>query len=384
MAVLYLNYTLMKEGAMKSVYISSTYEDLKDYRQAVADVLRNCGYNVDAMEKYPARDDRPKVASEANVSKCDIYIGIFAWRYGYVPYKDNLEGKSITELEYLAAERTQRPRLIFLLADDAPWPSSLRDAEQQEDEGKRIRDLRNRLKTERWVAFFKSPDDLAKRVLTSVFQYESTKRVESMAAIEQINAAGELGPSYLPNIQQQIEKPGSAEFVAVRLGPTPWWNTRLHLATALASDFTEICQFVLLDAEGRFLTMASPTEIRRALAKALPKLEIAYLQSREQACGLYGGEVELIISCYPGAVTAVFGQPEANVKQAITPANLRELGIKQQGEVLEEFAAERRPLLNSDIVRRHAPYVLLMRGGNLEGVIDRMELASRIASTALE
>jgi len=108
---------------MKSVYISSTYEDLKDYRQAVADVLRNCGYNVGAMEKYPARDDWPKVASEVDVSNCDIYIGIFAWRYGYVPYKDNLEGKSITELEYLAAERTQRPRLIFLLATMNPGPA---------------------------------------------------------------------------------------------------------------------------------------------------------------------------------------------------------------------------------------------------------------------
>jgi Domain of unknown function (DUF4062) len=79
---------------MKSVYISSTYEDLKDYRQAVADVLRDCGYNVDAMEKYPARDDRPKAASEADVSNCDIYIGIFAWRYGHVPGEDNPENKS--------------------------------------------------------------------------------------------------------------------------------------------------------------------------------------------------------------------------------------------------------------------------------------------------
>lgn len=48
-------------------------------------MLRDCGYNVDAMEKYPARDDRPKAASEADVSNCDIYIGIFAWRYGHVP-----------------------------------------------------------------------------------------------------------------------------------------------------------------------------------------------------------------------------------------------------------------------------------------------------------
>ena len=57
---------------MKSIYISSTYEDLKDYRRAVADALRDCGYNVDAMEKYPARDDRPKAASEADVLSCDL------------------------------------------------------------------------------------------------------------------------------------------------------------------------------------------------------------------------------------------------------------------------------------------------------------------------
>ena len=201
-------------------------------------MLRDCGYNVDAMEKYPARDDRPKAASEADVSHCDIYIGIFAWRYGHVPGEDNPENKSITEVEYLAVARAKKPRLIFLLADDAPWSSSLRDAEQQKDDGKQIRYLRNRLKAERWAAFFKSPDDLAKQVLKSVFQLESTKRVESMEAINQIGAT-EFGPSFLPKIQEQIEKQGSAEFVILRLGPTPWWNTRLHLAAALGQTLSK-------------------------------------------------------------------------------------------------------------------------------------------------
>jgi hypothetical protein len=45
---------------------------------------------------------------------------------------------------------------------------------------------------------------------------------------------------------------------------------------------------------------------------------------------------------------------------------------------------ERRPLLNSDILRRLVPYIVLMRNGILEGVIDRLELASRIVSTALQ
>lgn len=371
---------------MKSVYISSTHEDLKDHRNAVAEVLRNCSYNVDAMEKYPARDDRPKAASEADASNCDIYVGIFAWRYGYVPTEDNPEGKSITELEFLAAGRAQKPRLIFLLADDAAWPSSLRDAEREQDEGRRIRALRNHLKTTRWAAFFKSADDVAKQVLTAVLQYESTKRVGDMAAMDGIKSAAELGPSYLANIQQQIDQLGSVEFIALRLGPLPWWNTRLHLAAALASDFTEIRGIVLLDAESRFLAMASPLEIRRALSKALPKLEMAYLQSREQAPNSpwIAGEVDRILFSYPAAITAIFGRAEAEVKQVVTPAGLRELGLKSEAEVIEQFGTERGQLLNSDLVRRRAPFVVLMRDGNLEGVIDRAELASRIASTALQ
>ena len=70
---------------MKRVYISSTVEDLREHRQAVSEFLHNCGYDVDAMEKYPARDDRPQAASEADTSNCDFYIGIFAWRYRFVP-----------------------------------------------------------------------------------------------------------------------------------------------------------------------------------------------------------------------------------------------------------------------------------------------------------
>jgi hypothetical protein len=370
---------------MKSVYISSTRKDLKEHLEAAGESLRRCGYDVEAMEKYPARDDRPRAVCEADVAKCDIYLGVFAWMYGFVPTEDNREGASITELEYLAAGRAQKPRLIFLLDDDYPWPSSLRDAEQQTDAGKRIRDLRNRLRAERWTAFFKSPDDLAKQVLTSVFQFESTHRIQSMAAIEEVQAAAELGASYLPNLQQKLAELGSTPFIAIRLGPTPWWNTRLHLVSALASDFTEIRQFVILDSEGQVLIVASPLEIRRALTKSRLKLELAYLQCLEQSRGLFAAsEVDFILSAYPGATLSVHGgQAENLVKQVITPASLRELGIKQQGEVLEQFASDQRPFSSGDIVRRRERYVVLVRGGNLEGVVDRVEFVTRIGNGSL-
>lgn len=367
---------------MKSIYISSTRKDLKEHLAAVAETLRQCGYDVEAMEKYPARDDRPRAACEADVAKCDIYVGIFAWTYGFVPLEDNPEGKSITELEYLAAG-DQKPRLIFLLADDAPWPSNLRDAEQQADAGKRIRDLRSRLNAERWRAFFRSPDDLAKQVLTSIIQTEATKQVGSMDAMQEVQSAAEFGPSFLTNLQQRFVELKSTEFIALRLGPTVWWNTRLHLASALSSDFTEIRQFVILDTAKRVLIVASPLEVRRALTKFYPQLEMAYLKCRELALPPFAtSEVDSIISSYPNAVWTVFGQQETQIKEVITPTSLRELGIKQEGEVLEQFATDHQPS-NANIVRRRERYVVLVRDGNLEGVIDRVELATRIASGAL-
>jgi hypothetical protein len=70
---------------MRTVYISSTRKDLEEHRQEVAETLRASGFQVEGMEKYPARDAVPKTASESDAAKCDIYLGIIAWRYGYVP-----------------------------------------------------------------------------------------------------------------------------------------------------------------------------------------------------------------------------------------------------------------------------------------------------------
>jgi hypothetical protein len=43
---------------MTTIYYSSTYEDLKDYRQAVVNALCKSGYTVIAMEDYVATDRR--------------------------------------------------------------------------------------------------------------------------------------------------------------------------------------------------------------------------------------------------------------------------------------------------------------------------------------
>lgn len=363
---------------MSVIYISSTDEDLKEYREEVAKSLSDFGYAVESMDKYPARDSRPRSACEEDVSKCDIYVGLFAYMYGSCPTEDNPEKKSFTELEYLAAEK--KPRFVFLMADDFPWPSTKRDAETKKDTGKRIRALRETLKKELWVASFRTPDHLAKQVLISIGQYEKKRPVQNVDAIEKLKDAPDLGPSYLGNIQEQIEKSRSVEFVAIRLGPTPWWNTRLHLVAALAADFTKIRAFVILDTAGQVLVVASPDAIRLALTKADHRLEIAYQQSRAQARGVpQNMQLDSITMNYPGQVMSAFGNKvERDVKQVLDAPELLKLGIKDEGEVLQQLPGERTALLKGT-----TPYIVLAREGKVEGIIDREELASRMAKAGI-
>ena len=74
---------------MAKIYLSSTYADLVDHRKAVYDILRKVGHDVIAMEDYVATDERPAAKCLADVASSDVYVGLIAWRYGYVPTEDN-------------------------------------------------------------------------------------------------------------------------------------------------------------------------------------------------------------------------------------------------------------------------------------------------------
>ncbi|WP_298828378.1 DUF4062 domain-containing protein [uncultured Piscinibacter sp.] len=145
---------------MSKIYLSSTFEDLKAYRDAVYRVLRQLRHDVVSMEDYVASPQRPLDKCLADVAACQAYVGLFAWRRGFIPPGQAL---SITELELREAERHDLPRLVFLLADEAPWPAELKDA----DLGA-IRALREALRTRYTVQFFHNPDELARQVATSV------------------------------------------------------------------------------------------------------------------------------------------------------------------------------------------------------------------------
>jgi hypothetical protein len=99
------------------------------------------------------------------VDEADIYLGVFAHRYGYVP---DGHGISITEMEYNRADERDIPRLIFIM--DKAHPLTI-DQVETGDPTAKLKEFKEHLKTERVVGFFESPVDLRAQVIQSLSDY---------------------------------------------------------------------------------------------------------------------------------------------------------------------------------------------------------------------
>jgi hypothetical protein len=150
------------------IYVSSTFSDLQDYRKAVSVALRRLGHEDVAMEYYVAEDKRPLDRCLEDAESCDAYVGIFAWRYGYVPGTGNPEKLSITELEYRRAKAAGKTCLIFLISEDADWPRAKMEIPATD----RIDALRQELMSSSVVDTFESVDELTRKVTEAVVRWE--------------------------------------------------------------------------------------------------------------------------------------------------------------------------------------------------------------------
>jgi formylglycine-generating enzyme required for sulfatase activity len=145
-----------------TVYVSATYHDLYAYRSAAMAAVRKLGYRCLGMEEYTAQSALPVDRCTRDAAAADIYVGIFAWSYGYVPagYPE-----SITILEYRAAVAAGAEALIFLVDEEYPWLPGRVDQGAK----KRLLDrFKAEVRTNSIVESFTTTDDLAARVTSAV------------------------------------------------------------------------------------------------------------------------------------------------------------------------------------------------------------------------
>lgn len=97
------------------IFISSTYLDLKIFRDSVDSYLNQFSVIIKKMEKWGSKENNPLDVCLSNLRESDLYLGIYGQRYGSI---DPTSGLSITELEYIEAKKLKIPRLIFIMSDE--------------------------------------------------------------------------------------------------------------------------------------------------------------------------------------------------------------------------------------------------------------------------
>ncbi len=147
------------------VFISSTSLDLPEYRRAVTEAILALGLFPSGMETWAVRDESAIALCRRKIDEAEIYLGIYAYRYGWTP--DGFSGKSITELEYDWAGERGIPRLRFIMADAHPWPESEKEQGVAQE---MLNAFKKRLKQE-VVGFFTTPHDLKAQVIAALAGY---------------------------------------------------------------------------------------------------------------------------------------------------------------------------------------------------------------------
>ena len=142
------------------VFLSSTYLDLIEHRKAVVNALRTMDEEVGHMEVFGARDAEATTVSLEELDKCDVLVGVYAYRYGTVPTGSKA---SVTEQEYLHAMSKKIPVLVFVVDESHPWPPKLMDKSQAE-----VEKFKSKATAEHTPDYFTSPDNLAQKVVSSI------------------------------------------------------------------------------------------------------------------------------------------------------------------------------------------------------------------------
>ena len=260
---------------MATIYLSSTYEDLKDYRRVVYEAVRKSGHQVIAMEDYVARDQRPLESCLQDVRSADLYVGLFAFRYGYIPpsQHDNPNDLSITELEFREAKQCNKPCLIFLASKDARPELKYVDACTGEGgKGERINILRQYLLTERMVSEFSAPHELSTLVLAAIMVHLEKNQISSSLG----DRAADASVAITWNIQEKGSPyPGLMHF------------TRKYAPVFFGrdADVREILDRMRLP-EGRFIIVSGDSGSGKSSvidAGVLPEIDRGSLLNSKQA-----------------------------------------------------------------------------------------------------
>ena len=143
------------------VFVSSTYEDLRDERQEVMQALLELDCIPAGMELFPAANEDQWTLIKKVIDDCDYYLVVIGGRYGSL----GATGKSYTQMEYEYAISQNKPVIGFLHKDPTSIP--VKKTEKVPENQVKLEEFRN-IVQQKMCKYWLTPSDLGSVVSRSL------------------------------------------------------------------------------------------------------------------------------------------------------------------------------------------------------------------------
>lgn len=155
-----------------SAFISSTFLDLQQERNAVANVLRESNLNINALDVKPASNDSSRKEILSGIKESDFIILIIGERYGSIIPKMTLSKKlSITKWEYeRAVKRFGKHALVYFKEVESNDPIYY-DSPQFDDykiKRRRLAEFKKELSNTHNPKYFTTVEELTEEVRRAI------------------------------------------------------------------------------------------------------------------------------------------------------------------------------------------------------------------------
>ena len=157
----------MKNIRKFSIFISSTYEELKKERQALLGVALENNFIPVGMEQFHAAPTSQWNIITKMIDECDFYLLVIGGRYGSI---DEETGISYTEKEYNYAKTKGMPVLVLIKESSAITESEKDTGDDKYEKMKRLDEFRERVKNDRNTVDFFTDINSLKYVTSPTFR----------------------------------------------------------------------------------------------------------------------------------------------------------------------------------------------------------------------
>jgi len=177
----------MTQKKKLQVFVSSTYTDLQEERQAAVQAILTAGHIPAGMELFAAGDETQMNVIKRWIDESDVYMLILGGRYGSIEPKSQ---KSYIHLEYEYALEKNKPLFAVVIDEGHLDEKVKRDGLKavENDHSEKLKEFRE-LVCNRMVRFWKDPKDIKLAILETMADF--SKREDLIGWIpgnEEINS----------------------------------------------------------------------------------------------------------------------------------------------------------------------------------------------------